>query len=149
MSREIRSYSELCKLSTFAERYNYLRLNGDIGAETFGRDRWLNQLFYTNSEWRKVRNAILLRDNWCDLGIPGYEFGAKQKIIIHHMNPICLEDLENNIELCMNPEFLISTSLDTHNAIHYGKALISPTEFIVRQPNDTSPWLHEKGGRYV
>lgn len=142
MSQTIRTYSELSKLSTFAERYKYLRLNGDVGAETFGRDRWLNQLFYTNSAWRKLRNEILLRDNYCDLGIKGYEFGKGQKIIIHHMNPICLEDLNSNLDLCMNPEFLISTTLDTHNAIHYGRDLRPPTEFVIRQPNDTSPWLN-------
>lgn len=142
MNQQIRTYSELSKLNTFAERYNYLRLNGEVGAETFGRDRWLNQLFYTRSSWRKLRSEILLRDNYCDLGIKGYDYGKGQHIVIHHMNPICLEDLENNLDLCLNPEFLISTSLDTHNAIHYGRDLTPPTEFIIRQPNDTSPWLH-------
>lgn len=140
----IRTYSELSKLDSFAERYRYLRLSGNVGEETFGRDRWLNQIFYNRDEWKRIRREVILRDFGCDLGIPGYEFGPKQTIIVHHMNPIMLEDLLNKdkTELCMNPEYLISTSLQTHNAIHYGKELVAPTEIIERQPNDTIPWRH-------
>ena len=140
----IRTYSELAKLNTFAERYRYLRLSGNVGEETFGRDRWLNQIFYNREEWKRIRREVLLRDLGCDLGIQGYEFGPKQTVIVHHMNPIMLEDLldQNRAELCLNPEYLISTSIQTHNAIHYGKDLVAPTEIIERQPNDTIPWRH-------
>lgn len=139
---KIRTYSELKQLRTFAERYNYLRFKGSVGEETFGRDRWLNQIFYNREDWKRVRKEVIMRDGGCDLGIPGYEFGPRQMVIVHHMNPIILEDLlsQNRIDLCLNPEYLISTSLQTHNAIHYGKDLVAPTEIIERQPNDTIPW---------
>ena len=136
----IRSYSELSKLKTFRERYEYLRLRGDVGVQTFGRDRYLNQIFYHRTDWKNFRRQIILRDNGCDLGVPGYEFGPKQMVIIHHMNPILVEEILNNPEMLMDPEYVISVSLDTHNAIHYGKELVAPTEFIERQPNDTIPW---------
>ena len=136
----IRSYSELSKLKTFRERYEYLRLRGDVGVQTFGRDRYLNQIFYHRTDWKNFRRQIILRDNGCDLGVPGYEFGPKQMVIIHHMNPIRVEEILNNPEMLMDPEYVISVSLDTHNAIHYGKELVAPTEFIERQPNDTIPW---------
>lgn len=136
----IRSYSELSKLKTFRERYEYLRLRGDVGVQTFGRDRYLNQIFYHRTDWKNFRRQIILRDNGCDLGVPGYEFGPKQMVIIHHMNPIRVEEIQNNPEMLMDPEYVISVSLDTHNAIHYGKELVAPTEFIERQPNDTIPW---------
>lgn len=136
----IRTYSELIKLKTFRERYEYLRLRGEVGAQTFGRDRYLNQIFYHRADWKRFRQQILLRDNGCDLGVPGYEFGAKQTVIIHHMNPIQVEEILEKPELLMDPETVISVSLDTHNAIHYGKELVAPTEFIERQPNDTIPW---------
>lgn len=141
---KIRTYSELQQLSTFAERYRYLRLTSNIGEATFGRDRWLNQLFYSRNEWKDIRRKVIIRDQGCDLGIPGYEFGSKQTIVVHHMNPIMLEDLldEDRAELCLNPEFLISTSIQTHNAIHFGKDLVAPTEIIERHPNDTIPWRH-------
>lgn len=140
-----RTYSELRQLSTFAERYSYLRLTGKVGEATFGRDRWLNQIFYgRNKLWKDIRREVIIRDLGCDLGIPGYEFGDKQTIIVHHMNPIMLEDLmdDERVELCLDPEFLITTSLGTHNAIHFGKDLVAPTEIIERQPNDTIPWRH-------
>lgn len=139
---KIRTYSELKQLGTFAERYRYLRFKGAVGEETFGRDRWLNQIFYNREDWKRVRREVIVRDGGCDLGIPGYEFGPKQLIIVHHMNPIMLEDLvnQNRLDLCLNPEYLISTSFQTHNAIHYGKELVSPTEIIDRRPNDTIPW---------
>lgn len=140
MQEPIRSYSELSKLETFRERYEYLRLRGDVGVQTFGRDRYLNQIFYHRTDWKNFRRKIILRDNGCDLGVPGYEFGPKQMVIIHHMNPIRVEEILNNPEMLMDPEYVISVSLDTHNAIHYGKELVSPTEFIERQPNDTIPW---------
>ena len=139
----LRTYSELSKLNTFRERYEYLRLRGDVGVQTFGRDRYLNQVFYHRSDWKRFRREIMLRDNWCDLGIRGYEFGSQQTVIIHHMNPISIEDLLNRPELLMNPEYVISTSLDTHNAIHYGKELVSHTEIIERRPNDLTPWRNK------
>lgn len=143
MSQLIRTYTELSKLKTFGERYRYLRLEGKIGAVTFGRDRWLNQIFYNNYEWKeRIRKEVLLRDMGCDLGVHGYEFGPNQRIIIHHMNPIQLEDLQYNIDLCLNPEYLITTSIDTHNAIHYSRELVAPDEIVIRTPNDTCPWRH-------
>jgi len=137
---KLRSYTELSKLKTFGERYSYLRLDGKVGEETFGRDRWLNQIFYKRKDWQDLRRKILLRDRGCDLGIPGYEFGPRQTVIIHHMNPIQLETLRDCPELCLDPEYLIATSLDTHNAIHFGKEMTSPTEFVERSQNDTCPW---------
>lgn len=139
----IRTYSELCKFRTFRERYNYLKLGGKVGEETFGFDRYLNQVFYKSPEWMEVRNVVIARDNGCDLGISGHEIYGK--IIIHHMNPITLEDIFKRKEILLNPEYLISTILTTHNAIHYGDASLlidTPTE---RRPNDTVPWKIKKG----
>lgn len=144
MRVKLRCYSELQQLKTFRERYEYLKLSGEVGIATFGRDRYLNQVFYHRKEWKDFRRQILLRDNGCDLGIEGYELGPKQSVIIHHMNPIQVEDLENNFDLLINPEYVITTSLDTHNGIHWGKNLVAPTEFIERQPNDTIPWLRNR-----
>jgi hypothetical protein len=136
----IRTYSELSTLRTFKDRYEYLRLGGEIGIETFGFDRYLNQIFYRSKEWKQVRNQVIIRDNGCDLGLEGYEIN--QKIIIHHMNPISVEDIVERSDVLFNPEYLISTTLHTHNAIHYGddSLLIDvPTE---RGKNDTCPWRH-------
>lgn len=135
----IRRYSELVQLSTFEERFNYLRLNGTVANETFGFDRYLNQRFYKSPEWRRVRQQIILRDKGCDLGISDREiFG---NIIIHHMNPISIEDIENNPELLFDPEYLICVSLDTHNAIHYGDESYTQRNMVVdRRPGDTTLW---------
>lgn len=135
----IRTYTELSKLKTFEERFNYLQLNGTVGKETFGFDRIFNQKFYTSSEWKSIRDRIIVRDNGCDLGIEGYGiFG--QKIFIHHMNPVFLEDIEQRTEFLLNPEYLITTTFPTHNAIHYGDKNLLITSPIERTANDTCPW---------
>ena len=136
--KKIRTYSELSKLATFKDRYNYLRLDGFVGEETFGFDRYLNQLFYTSQKWRSIRDFVIIRDNGCDLGVDGYEIYGK--IIIHHMNPITVSDIINETEYLLDPEFLISTMHNTHNAIHYGDENLLITGPIERKPNDTCPW---------
>ena len=134
----IRSYSELRALETFEDRYNYLRLRGKVGEDTFGFDRIFNQMFYRSKEWRKVRDQVIFRDNGCDLGIEGREI--HERIIIHHMNPITLTDIESCSEFLMNPEYLITTTLLTHNALHYGDESLLIKEPIKRFKNDTCPW---------
>jgi hypothetical protein len=134
----IKCYSELMLLPTFQARYQYLRLNGEVGKETFGFDRYMNQFFYRSPEWRRVRDFVITRDEGCDLGIPGREiFG---RIIIHHMNPIQPEDIRNRSELLLDPEYLITTIHDTHLAIHYGDEHLLLQEPVERRPNDTCPW---------
>lgn len=137
-TKTIRTYSELITLPTFEERYEYLKLNGVVGEETFGFDRYINQLFYRSQEWRSVRNHVILRDNGCDLGVPGREINGR--ILIHHMNPITKEDILNRSDFLMNPEYLISTIDITHNAIHYGDANLLMKDPIERSKNDTCPW---------
>lgn len=138
MNLKIRTYSELVQLSTFEERYRYLRLLGAVGKETFGFDRYLNQLFYRSPEWKEVRNQVIIRDNGCDLGIEGREIQGR--VLIHHMNPITAEDIRERSDLLLNPEFLITTVHNTHQAIHYGDEsllILTPT---IRSRNDTCPW---------
>lgn len=136
--KSIKCYSELMALSTFEERYRYLRLSGRVGEATFGFDRYLNQTFYRSPEWRRIRNAVILRDNNCDLGIADREiFG---QVFIHHMNPIRVSDIRDRSDFLLNPEFLICVSFGTHQAIHYGDEsllILPPTE---RFKNDTCPW---------
>lgn len=135
----IRTYSELKELKTFEERFKYLKLGGVVGVETFGFDRYFNQKFYTTTEWKQLRNRIIVRDLGCDLGCEDHEiFG--QRIIIHHMNPIDLEDIEKKSDFLLNPEFLITTIHSTHNAIHYGDESLIITAPIERRRNDTCPW---------
>lgn len=134
----IRTYSELITLPTFEERYKYLRLSGSVGADTFGFDRYLNQIFYRSKMWKDVRNHVIIRDNGCDLGVEGHEIYGK--IIIHHMNPITIEDIERESEFLLDPEYLICTILNTHNAIHYGDERLLINKPIVRTKNDTCPW---------
>ena len=135
----IRTYSELIRLPTFEERYNYLKLDSEIGIETFGFERYLNQRFYRSKEWKALRDEIIVRDHGCDLGILGYEI--YDKIYIHHINPITADDIRNNTEYLMNPEFLISTTHDTHNAIHYGNSdLLNVNVLVERTKNDTCLW---------
>ena len=136
----IKCYSELITLQTFEERFKYLQLNGQVGKSTFGFDRYLNQNFYRSKEWKSVRNRVILRDNGCDLGVEGYEIHGQ--ILIHHMNPITTADIESMSEYLMNPEYLISTVHNTHNAIHYGDENLLITIPIERKPNDTCPWKH-------
>lgn len=135
----IRTYTELSKLKTFEERFEYLCLNGEVGKETFGFDRIFNQEFYRSVEWRRVRDQVIIRDCGCDLGIPGHEIYG-QRILIHHMNPISLEDLERRSEILMNPEYLITTIHNTHQAIHYGDADLLIKLPPERTKNDTCPW---------
>ena len=135
----VKTYSEMVQLGSFEERYAYLRLGASIGKDTFGFDRYLNQIFYKTAEWRSLRDYIIVRDLGCDLGVYGHEiFGS---IIIHHMNPITKDDILSRSEYLMNPNYLISTMLSTHNAIHYGDEsllkLAIPTQ---RTRNDTCPW---------
>lgn len=135
----VRTYSELIKLPTYKERYEYCRLNGYVGKETFGFDRYLNQLFYQRDpRWKKVRDHVIIRDNGCDLGMAGYEIYGK--IYVHHMNPITIEDLERDSEYLLDPEFLISVTHNTHNAIHYGDESLLILPPIERTRNDTCPW---------
>ena len=134
----MRTYTELIKLPTFNERYEYLKLKSRIGEETFGFDRYLNQKFYKLSEWKRVRDQVIIRDNGCDLGMDDYEIYGR--IIIHHMNPIEIQDILKHSELILDPEQLICTSISTHNAIHYGEEALRSKEPVVRKPNDTCPW---------
>lgn len=134
----IRRYSDLIQLGTFEERYRYLRLQGEVGKDIFGFDRYINQNFYKSQEWKSVRDKVIIRDNGCDLGMEGY--GIYGKIIIHHMNPILLKDILRNSDILLNPEYLISTTLRTHNAIHYGDETLLMQAPIERSKNDTCPW---------
>lgn len=138
MSMKIRTYSELITLQTFEERFEYLRLDGRVGEETFGFDRYLNQVFYKSKEWLQVRDQVIARDNGCDLGMEGHEIYSK--ILVHHMNPISKEDILQRSEWLLNPEYLICTIKNTHDAIHYGDQSLLITAPIERRPNDTCPW---------
>jgi len=137
MSR-IRRYSELRRLETFEERFDYLSLKGFVGESTFGFDRWINQGFYRSREWRWVRNEVIVRDEGCDLGIPGYEIGTD--LLVHHMNPIMVSDISDQTEWLLDPEFLITTTMRTHNAIHYGNGHRPYRTSVPRQPGDTKLW---------
>lgn len=134
----LRRYSELKRLKTFEERYEYLRIGGLIGESTFGFERYLNQQLYTSQRWRQLRNEIIIRDNGCDLGIEGRDI--YDKIIIHHMNPLTRDQMQEPDESMFDPEYLICVSLNTHNAIHYGDAGLLQKDYIPRRPNDTCPW---------
>lgn len=135
---KIRTYSELIILPTFEDRFEYLRLTGDVGIETFGFDRYVNQVFYRSPEWKRLRREIFIRDNGCDLAFEGHEiFG---NYIVHHMNPISLDDILNREDYIMNPEYLITTRLLTHNAIHYSNLGILDLGVKERYMNDTCPW---------
>lgn len=133
-----RTYSELTKLKTLAERYDYLKLKGSVGKSTFGFDRYLNQVFYRSKVWRNARNEVIVRDGACDLGVPGYEI--TDKIVIHHMNPISPEDIISGNELIFDPNVLICVSYRTHLAIHFGDSTLLPKPLVVRYPGDTKLW---------
>ena len=137
--KNIKTYFELEKLKTFKERFEYLQLNGQVGKDTFGFDRIFNQRFYRSREWKACRDFVIIRDNGCDLGIDGYEISS-QNVIIHHINPISLEDIEKRTDTLLNPEYLITTTHKTHNAIHYGDKDLLVTGPIERSKNDTCPW---------
>lgn len=137
----IRTYSELILLSTFEERYQYLRLEGRVGEETFGFDRFVNQYLYQRSrQWKSVRDYVITRDMACDLAIADREIPEGVKILIHHMNPLTLRDIETESEFVFDPEYLICTTFNTHNAIHYGDESLLITDPIERTRNDTCPW---------
>jgi len=150
---KIRTYSELIMYDSFLDRFKYLKLDGQVGNDTFGFDRYLNQVFYNSIEWQRARDNVILRDNGCDLGIEGreietvYDLNSRTKrrrktsnLIIHHMNPISIEDVKNRNPIIFNPEFLITTVLRTHNAIHYGNVDNLSAGPIERKINDTIPW---------
>lgn len=138
MTMRNRNYSELSKLHTIEERYEYLKLIGHVGEETFGWDRYFNQKFYKSTEWQNVRHRVIFRDDGCDLGIRGYEIGGR--ILIHHMNPMTMKDLRMGNPDILDPEFLICVSFNTHQAIHYGDKSLLPQVPIVRTPGDTNLW---------
>lgn len=136
----IKTYSELILLPTFEERFKYLQLNGRVGDDTFGFDRYINQNFYRSAEWKRIRDLVIMRDNGCDLALEGYEIYGR--ILIHHMNPITVKDVELSTEYLMNQEYLICVTHNTHNAIHYGDEKLINKGPIVRTKNDTCPWKH-------
>lgn len=136
--RTIRTYSELIALPTFEERYDYLRLGGKVGEETFGFDRWINQKFYKDPKWLAARDQVIIRDEGCDLAIPGREIYGR--ILVHHMNPITMDDIIQRTEFLLNPEYLICTIKSTHDAIHYGDRTLLATGPVQRSRNDTCPW---------
>ena len=141
MNSGIRTYTELIQLPDFISRYEYLRLGRKVGEDTFGYDRWLNQDFYTSKEWRKFRREIISRDLGCDLACKDRPFLQGETVIIHHMNPIDKNDILNHTEFLMDPEYVIATSSETHNAIHYGdRSLLKVFEPVVRKQNDQCPW---------
>lgn len=134
----IKTYSELSKLQTFDDRFDYLRLGGGVGQTTFGFDRYINQQFYTSRQWKDVRNHVIVRDNGCDLGVIGYEIHVG--ILIHHINPMVPDDIIHAEEWILDPEFLITTIHNTHNAIHYGDKNLIPKVVTERTPGDTKLW---------
>ena len=138
-SYKLKTYSELSKLESFEDRFNYLKLGGIVGDSTFGFDRYINQKFYKSEEWRRVRNYVILRDNGCDLGVKGREI-LGEKILVHHMNPIDKDDIINSTEFLLNPEYLISITKNTHDAIHYGDDSSLKNKYVERKPNDMIPW---------
>ena len=138
ISDDIRSYSTVILLPTLEERFNYLKLSGKVGAETFGYDRYLNQILYHDPEWRRIRNDVIIRDNGCDLGVEGHEI--KGRILVHHINPITIDDVKLRRYCVFDLDNLICTSHDTHNAIHYGDVNLLPKNPVERKPNDTCPW---------
>lgn len=133
-----RTYSELIRFGTFEDRFRYLALRGAVGAETFGWDRWINQDFYASRQWKQIRQHVIARDEACDLAMPGYEIGSR--LYIHHMNPMNADDIVHGNEDILDPEFLITTTHRTHNAIHYGDERQLPRPFVPRRPGDTKLW---------
>lgn len=135
---KIRSYSELSRLTEFEERFEYLKLGGGVGQATFGFDRYINQRFYTAREWQDVRQFVIFRDNGCDLGVEGYEIHVRP--LVHHMNPVAAKDILHKEDWILDPEFLITTTHNTHNAIHYGVNSLIPNVVTTRSPKDTNLW---------
>jgi hypothetical protein len=137
-STRIRSYEELIQLETFEERFKYLSIRGQVGCETFGFNRWVNQRFYTSKAWRQLRRQAILRDESCDLGIQDREIHSR--LIVHHMNPITQQDIEYGTRMALDLDNLICTTHDTHNAIHYGDASLLAKPHVPRSPGDTKLW---------
>lgn len=135
---KIRSYSELCRIETFEDRFKYLSLRGQVGSTTFGFDRYINQDFYHSKQWADIRHHIIARDAGCDLGVNGYEI--YDRVIIHHMNPMRVDDIVEGSSDILDPEFLITTTHRTHNAIHYGDEKLLPRRLVERRPGDTRLW---------
>ena len=133
-----RSYTELRRIENFEDRYHYLALKESVGKSTFGFDRYINQKFYTSKQWRDLRHNIIARDNGCDLGVDGYEI--HNRLIIHHMNPMSFDDISRGDSNILDPRFLITTTLRTHNAIHFGDERLLPKVFVERSANDTNLW---------
>ena len=136
----IRTYSEMITLKTYEERFDYLKIGGQVGRETFGYDRYLNQILYNTKQWKKFRREIIIRDNACDLACEGYEINYR--ILVHHINPITVEDIINRNPMIFDPENAITTTHRTHNAIHYGDKNLLVLQPMERTPNDTCPWRH-------
>ena len=134
----IKNYTELIKLKNFIDRFEYLKLDGTVGKDTFGFERYLNQGFYHSAEWRAIRDQVIARDLGCDLGIDGYEIHGRN--YIHHLNPITADDIQKITDYLLDPEYLICTTHETHNALHFGDASLLVTEPVVRTPFDTCPW---------
>lgn len=137
----IRTYSELITIPTFEDRFEYLKLNGKVGEETFGFDRYLNQMLYRSKDWLDIRDYVIVRDCGCDLGIPDREIHTR--VFVHHMNPISKNDILRKSDFLLNPEYLICTSKNTHDAIHYGDRTLLIGDLIERRRNDTCPWRHD------
>lgn len=135
---KIRRYSELRRLETFEDRFDYLKIGGTVGHSTFGFDRYINQQFYTSNQWKRVRQQVILRDNGCDLGIPGYEIHGN--LLVHHLNPMDSNDILHAEEWILDPDYLITTSHDTHNAIHYGNREFLKKPYVERKQGDTRLW---------
>lgn len=138
VTAKTRTYNELMRLGTFQDRFDYLRLDGNVGEATFGQDRYLNQWFYKTEEWLRVRDYVIVRDNATDMGLEGFDIGGS--IYVHHMNPITVEDVKNRNPDILNPDYLISVSKRTHDAIHYNSGVFMEQDVIVRFPDDTAPW---------
>jgi hypothetical protein len=136
----IRTHTELRRISSFEDRFHYLQLKGAVGSETFGTERYLNQQFYRSRQWKEVRTEVIARDIACDLGVPGFDIFEARNVIVHHMNPMRPEDLDQGLDHILNPEFLICTTLRTHNAIHYGDASLLALPPVERRPGDTKLW---------
>lgn len=137
----IRTYPEMVRQGSFEDRFEYLKLKGSVGVATFGFDRWINQQFYRSAQWKSVRNHVIARDLGLDLAVEGYEIF--DKVIIHHMNPMTAEDIDDGVENILDPYYLISTSLRTHNAIHFGDASQLPKTLEPRRPGDTRLWQRQ------
>lgn len=142
MSTKIRTYSELITLPTFKERFEYLKLDGVVGKDTFGFDRIFYQRFLKSKEWLDIRDYVFVRDNGCDLAILGHEILGR-RLLVHHMNPVSMKDLENASKILLDPEYMITTMHDTHNALHYGDESLLVIAPVERRKNDTCPWRHD------